>query len=178
MSRQANGGGSAEEYAAISIRQPWAGAIFMLWKNVENRSNWRYKHRGPLVIHASSWEYYREEMDAVLKAGRLAEAEESIIQDWDANPGRSIALSTGCILGVVELLDVYAAESQGARKSPIWDSPWRDPDAGYWLHIQPLVVFADPIPFKGRVGLFKVPAPLIDNAEVAIDYSEDGVDEE
>src|SRR5438309_9292877 len=36
---------------AISIRQPWASAI-LLGKDVENRSRC-YRHRGPLLIHAS-----------------------------------------------------------------------------------------------------------------------------
>jgi hypothetical protein len=37
---------------AISIQQPWAWAIIHGGKDIENR-NWRTKHRGPVLIHAS-----------------------------------------------------------------------------------------------------------------------------
>lgn len=38
---------------ALTIRQPWAHAIFHLGKDVENRS-WRTRYRGPLLIHAGA----------------------------------------------------------------------------------------------------------------------------
>jgi len=37
---------------ALSIKQPWAHAIVMRWKDVENRSQWR-SHRGWFAVHAS-----------------------------------------------------------------------------------------------------------------------------
>lgn len=37
---------------ALSVRQPWAWAIVMGFKPIENRT-WRTSHRGPLLIHAS-----------------------------------------------------------------------------------------------------------------------------
>lgn len=40
---------------AISIRQPWAWAIFHAGKDIENRS-WSTSHRGALAIHATSLE--------------------------------------------------------------------------------------------------------------------------
>jgi hypothetical protein len=39
---------------AISLRQPWASAVTDFGKDVENRNRWPFKHRGPLIIHASS----------------------------------------------------------------------------------------------------------------------------
>ena len=39
---------------ALSVRQPWAWLIVNGWKNIENR-DCRFKHRGPLMIHAASW---------------------------------------------------------------------------------------------------------------------------
>lgn len=38
---------------ALSLRQPWAWLVVNGYKDIENRS-WRTKHRGPLLIHASS----------------------------------------------------------------------------------------------------------------------------
>ncbi len=46
---------------AISVRQPWAGAIALLDKNVENRSSWKYKYRGPIIVPASSYAFSQEE---------------------------------------------------------------------------------------------------------------------
>ena len=37
---------------ALSIKQPWAHAIVMRWKDVENRSR-RTSHRGWFAVHAS-----------------------------------------------------------------------------------------------------------------------------
>ena len=36
----------------LSLRQPWASALFLLGKDVENRT-WFTTYRGPLLIHAS-----------------------------------------------------------------------------------------------------------------------------
>jgi len=37
---------------AITVKQPWAWAIFNVGKDIENRS-WPTNYRGPLVIHAA-----------------------------------------------------------------------------------------------------------------------------
>jgi hypothetical protein len=66
----------------LTIRQPWAGAIFARGKNVENRT-WRTDYRGPLVIHSAS----RIDVGSPVVAGR----------------GR--AWEQGVLLGVVELID-------------------------------------------------------------------------
>ena len=67
----------------LSVRQPWAQAIFELAKDVENRT-WATHYRGPLLIHASK----RIDREAM------------------ANWGRPGPLATGAILGVVELTDI------------------------------------------------------------------------
>ena len=67
----------------LSVRQPWAQAIFELGKDVENRT-WATQYRGPLLIHASK----RIDREAM------------------ANWGRPGPLATGAILGVVELTDI------------------------------------------------------------------------
>ncbi|MGH9506881.1 MAG: ASCH domain-containing protein [Terriglobales bacterium] len=67
----------------LSVRQPWAHAIFALGKDVENRS-WPTRYRGALVIHAA------RRLD-------LARCRELAV-----NPA---ALVTGHCLGTVELAD-------------------------------------------------------------------------
>ncbi|MGH9535296.1 MAG: ASCH domain-containing protein [Terriglobales bacterium] len=67
----------------LSIRQPWAHAIFALGKDVENRS-WPTRYRGPLLIHTA------RRIEAVP------------CQQLGVQPA---ALLTGCCIGVVELVD-------------------------------------------------------------------------
>lgn len=40
-----------EKVKVLTVRQPWASAIFYCDKNVENRT-WTASYRGPVVIHA------------------------------------------------------------------------------------------------------------------------------
>jgi len=47
----------------LSVRQPWANAIFIAGKDVDNRSR-HTDYRGPLLIHASrriDWQAARQE---------------------------------------------------------------------------------------------------------------------
>ena len=48
-----------QTYRVLSIQPPWAWAIFCAGKDIENRS-WTTKHRGPLLIHASSKKFVGE----------------------------------------------------------------------------------------------------------------------
>lgn len=65
----------------LTIKQPWAGAIFALQKNVENRS-WYTPYRGLLLIHAGA---------ALDKSAPIEPAEGDV---WTA----------GSIIGAVELV--------------------------------------------------------------------------
>jgi hypothetical protein len=42
-----------EPVPAISLREPWAAAVAFLGKDVENRSKWPFKYRGPILSYAS-----------------------------------------------------------------------------------------------------------------------------
>lgn len=67
---------------ALTIRQPWAGAIFLLGKDVENRS-WSTDYRGLMLIHSA----IKVDSTSNIKMG-------------DDN-----LWSYGCLLGTVELVD-------------------------------------------------------------------------
>ena len=67
---------------ALTIKQPWAGAIFERGKDVENRS-WATSYRGPLIIHAGA----RYDNAATVRMG--------VSSVWD----------TSAIIGIVELVD-------------------------------------------------------------------------
>lgn len=121
---------------AISIRQPWADLIISGQKKLELRS-WTVSHRGPLAIHASQ------------------AVDEDACMEFGIDPG---SVSVGVILGVVELesiqeLDVASFESfraqhksSAAFEAPLFGWKVKNPQA-----------FDDPVPWRGRMGLFNVP---------------------
>lgn len=123
---------------ALSIREPWATAVVMGWKDIENRS-WSTTYRGPLLIHAAATVLSRAAMDA---------AEDFVAKRAPVFSSASIPpYERGGIIGVVDLVDVVRA----------CDSPWFVGPVGWVLRN------ARPLPFmamKGRLGLFEAPAPL------------------
>jgi hypothetical protein len=95
----------------LTVRQPWASAIFLAGKNVENRPR-PTRYRGRLWIHAGLFKN-RDEPD------RWA-VEQDI---WvPAEP-----LPRGAILGCVELVDCVDD----------YDSPWALPGYYHWVLRQP-----------------------------------------
>lgn len=112
---------------ALSIRQPWAWAIMAGHKPLENRS-WDTKERGMFLVHAA--QRIDKEGIEFLKAQGV---------DVPAN------LPTGCLLGTVELVDTVTA-----HPSPYFFGP-----VGFVL--QEPRPFAEPVPYKGRLGFFSVP---------------------
>ena len=93
----------------LTIRQPWASAIFLAGKDVENRG-WTTDYRGRLWIHAGRFKS-RDEPDRWAKRHRLWVPEEP--------------LPRGVILGSVELVEIVAnADSAWAlRVTPLAAAP-------------------------------------------------------
>jgi len=119
---------------AISIKQPWATAIFR-GKNLENRAK-PSKHRGTLLIHASLRS--DKEASAFIKKnfpGVLREVE---------------FYALGCIIGKVQMVDCVKEHSSRWFLGPygyVFESP---------------ILFRKPIPYSGKLGLFNVPDNLIE----------------
>lgn len=126
-------------YRALSIRQPWAWAITDGGKTVENRDWLRCLYRGPLLIHASKGGTNREYADAV-------ESIAAMRADLGLPPlpvPELELLPRGFLVGVMRIVgvDEPVAGALGLRLA----------DA------RPL----EPIPCKGALGLFEVPADLL-----------------
>ena len=123
---------------AISIKQPWAIAIFR-GKDVENRTK-PSKHRGPLLIHAS--------LRSDKEANEIFKRDfPGIIRVWDF-----WVLCTrlkGCIIGKVEMVDCVTEHP----------SRWFTGPYGYVFENP--ILFREPIPYKGMLGLFNVPDEVI-----------------
>lgn len=136
---------------AITVRQPWAWAIMHDGKDVENRSrNIAGSYRGPIVVHAGKTD------DDVAWNGRVGQRWRSW---WAANgmPGGQ----RGFALGVVDLLDVHTeAECPGLSCSP-----WADEGFVHLLLGHPHA-FANPIPYRGKLGLWEFPDDLLRQADL------------
>ncbi len=118
---------------ALSLTQPMAWAIFN-GKDVENRT-WPTKVRGRVMIHASQG-FDKAHYEFIwLNDSRL------VCQ----LPPRS-AFVHGAIIGEVDIIDCVDKH----------DSPWFTGPYGFVL-ANP-VLYADPIPCKGRLGFF---APVL-----------------
>lgn len=124
---------------ALSVRQPWAWAIFH-GKDVENRSQGFFgktKHsyfEGPVAIHASKG----------MTQDEYREAAEDIERITGAPPPRPDLLVRGAIIGHVRVTAV-------TRKT---SSPWY---AGmpYWVLVLADPVEVEPIPCDGALGYFE-----------------------
>ncbi len=123
---------------AISIRQPWAHAIVMGWKDIENRT-WPTGVRGPVCIHASKFDKKNFAQDAA-------------DYEWCAGLIRASAvelpniafddLAFGAIVGVADIVDCVATST----------SPWFFGPYGFVLANARAI---EPIPLKGKQGFFE-----------------------
>lgn len=126
---------------AISVRQPWAWALFH-GKPVENRS-WKTDYRGELLIHASK----KFDYDGYLWL--LKPAQNGLVKEWIPLPN---GYRTGCIIGKVTMTDCVISHP----------SPWFFGPYGHIYKNQ--IEFKNTIPFRGALKFFDVPDELIKGA--------------
>jgi hypothetical protein len=125
-------------------------------KDVENRSKWPFKHRGPLIIHASKTTPYREDFERFVELARKDEFTEEDLADISGDSYPPGLFPGGYILGVANLAEVFRNGDAIPEDHPVNESPWRFKDSEYWLHLDDITI-VQPVRFKGFVGLFKVP---------------------
>lgn len=114
---------------ALTIRQPWADLIMSGNKLVENRV-WDTRWRGTLAVHAGKKTDQRG-LDAA--AGLGIEFDEPMPRGY---------------LGTVDLVDVHFAADQCCGF-------WAEPGVYHFMLENPLP-FPEPIPGRGRLGLYVV----------------------
>jgi hypothetical protein len=114
----------------ISVKNPWADAIFEYDKNVENRT-WRTAYRGRLLIHVSS------------KLDNSAFSNYKIFYP-SQYPHYEYKNHLGMIIGSVELYDCINNSKSEWAQAGMW----------HWLlkNPQPL---KEPISIKGKLGLWE-----------------------
>jgi hypothetical protein len=147
-----------EPVPAISLRQPWAGAVAYVGKNVENRSRWPFKYRGPMVIHAAAAVPSLEDFDRLLAVARKDGCEEDLLEGLDPRSNEFLdgLFAQGAIVAVARLAEVFGPDDEVPEDHPAHDNPWARDDASYRLYFGE-VVPVYPVKFRGAVGMFKVP---------------------
>ncbi len=125
--------GMSEKLRVLTIRQPWAELIIRGIKPVENRT-WQTTYRGSLLIHAAA----KYDVDGALDA----------VQSGQISYGAAWICATaprGAIIGQVDLADCVQDSS----------SEWAEEGCWHWLLENPQV-FDEPIPWRGRQGLWTI----------------------
>jgi hypothetical protein len=171
---------------AITVRQPWAWAIIHGGKDVENRTrNIAGSYRGPVAIHAGlALDDAALDDHNLRRAWHLAGMPqrpttpgmfEPLLREYDGDEADWLPL--GAIIGVVDLVDMHqCALNLGC---------WRPADVTGWAPVcaqkydtcsewgmagnHHLVLanprpLADPIPYRGALGLWTLPDDVLAGA--------------
>lgn len=121
---------------ALSVRQPWAWLIVNGYKDIENRS-WNTKFRGPVLIHASSKQPTKAEVEIARDILRQTAGD-----DIARRMPRPEHFQLGGFVGMANITGTCEASS----------SPWFFGPVGYQLTEGKTVKFR---PFKGRLSFFE-----------------------
>lgn len=121
----------------LSLRQPWAWALFFAGKDIENRT-WKTNFRGDLAIHAAKGMTVREYNDA-----------KDFMFDIGVNyvPNRD-ELEFGKIVGIIEVVGCINEHDYGYGSE---DSLWFQGPYG-WIVQNPRQV--KPVAAKGGLSLW------------------------
>ena len=170
----------------LTVRQPWAWAIVHGQKDVENRvRNIAGAYRGPVAVHAAKTWDDTPCVGALMRAHIDARFHDGL--SWPARKFR-MERSEGHIIGVVDLVDVHSSDDcfqknvdRAARLYNVdkvafdalpdsgaggiigkasFCSPWAL-DEHQHLCLENPCALAEPIPYKGALGLRTIDADTI-----------------
>lgn len=151
----------------LTVRQPWAWAIIHGGKNVENRvRNIAGDYRGPVAIHVALRDddeaFEPEHLMHGLLFGPCPQADDAGHNryhcDWCTRVAPSKYGYKGCIIGVVDLVDVHLGsqlaghcwhDRQGMRDRC---SIWGEEEAVHLVLANPRAL-AEPFSYTGALGL-------------------------
>ncbi len=130
------------ELRALTVRHPWAWAIARGGKRIENRT-WRTRYRGPLAIHAAA-RIDREDLDLAVAWADLDPGgpRRTPMADAVAAWCRETA---GSVVAYCRLVDCLPPER-------FCDDRWAMPGCWHWVLDD--VEEVDPVPARGRLGLW------------------------
>jgi len=128
---------------ALTVKQPWAGAIALGWKTIENRT-WSTGYRGPLAIHAGA---------SIDRDARHDPRMRAALADSPDSPDRMPEFKTGAVVAVVRLVECHQAAPGCCGGT------FGNPDAVHWL-LAEAVPLRTPVPCPGRLGIWVLPSHL------------------
>lgn len=168
-----------QELRVLTVRQPWAWAIVHGGKDVENRvRNIAGAYRGPIAIHAGlafdqAASFGSIALKAAMDSSAVAAGADVFSGGymWDLgtpDPRKAWGVH-GAIVGVVDLVEVHHStmycftalgqhdngEIEFARPC----SPWALDDSHHLVLANPRPL-REPIPFKGALGLRRLPVEV------------------
>lgn len=123
---------------ALSILQPYAAAIIHGPKRCENR-DWYMGYRGTLLIHAG-------------KSKR----------EMTPGYGYPYPFHFGALIGLVDVIDCLPMQDYIKRYG---EDPWGCFGC-FCIRMENPFAFAAPIPWRGQLGLFDVPAEILVSADM------------
>lgn len=160
---------------AITVQQPWAWAVAVGAKDIENRSRTLGPYRGQVAIHAGAAWSDRGANDHRIY-GLAIQRRQS---DDDALALLSLvgqrSLPTGAVIAVGELVAVHKPHElrpgAGCSCSTWADMEYGGITVGAHLRFKDVVRLAEPVPAKGRLGLWTPPADVEAAVEAELDRS-------
>lgn len=132
---------------ALSLWQPWAGAIALGYKKIETR-HWFTNYRGTLAIHAAK-RWTREEREFTQEFN-----EKWALLELPEQP------PLGCVVALATLREIRPTEGLVHWLGPIERALGNyEPGRFGWM-LDHITELKDPIPCTGRQGLFDLPADV------------------
>lgn len=147
---------------ALTVKQPWAHFIANSGKRVENRT-WTTPYRGLIAIHAGAYSGWDRNAEAspvareAWKAWAWVRASGEVATPLTRSAAYSF-FSFGAVIAVATLAGCHRDED-----SPLWRSgspacsPWAVRAAWHW-ELEDARPLPWPVPCKGKLGLWKLPA--------------------
>lgn len=142
---------------AICLWQPYASLVVIGAKKIETRT-WAPSFRGDVAVLATAW----APKDAEAKA--LVEPFASALREGGLEP---TALPRGAVLGVVRVTNCFEVnhlDALKARREVLTkrEEAFGDYSAGRWCWtLENPRVLAEPIPCRGRQGLFDLDPSIV-----------------
>jgi hypothetical protein len=148
----------------LTIWWPWCTAIVDGTKRIENREwqPWDEVCGERVAVHCGK----TKDDDAAVSIGLESEI------DWHPGDGRPFDAVEGCIIGTVRVVGHWRADDPNAADEEPYFGPtqaawWTGPVG--WILRAP-VAFVDPIPARGKPGLWKVDEQLQARSDAERDY--------
>jgi len=154
---------------ALTLQQPWASLMSLGLKYIETRS-WPCRYRGPLVIHSSA-KWNRDVLEQLDLARRPP------ILDYDSDWGRILKALDGAGVKTLDdlplgsalcLVDVVSCQTTEEAVVYFSETLFFDDELafgnfrpGRWAIVTDGLRRFEPIPFKGRRGLWEFPDAML-----------------